>query len=93
MNLKTALAAIEAILAAIPDEELPSFDRMEHGADGRVTAWYGHTGRVLGSATRGGIRNSEVYRTGASWSAIEGEMAYRADKKLLENNDEPAGLF
>jgi hypothetical protein len=92
MNIKTARAAIEAILAAIPDDELPDFDRVEHGPDGKVTAWWGGTGHILGSATRGGKRRPKNYREGASWSAIEGEMTYRADKRIFDNGDDPTGV-
>lgn len=92
MNIKTARAAIEAILAAIPDDELPEFDRIEHGKDGKVTAWWGGTGHILGSATRGGKRRPENYREGTSWSAIEGEMTYRADKRIFDNGDDPTGV-
>jgi hypothetical protein len=69
MNIKTARAAIEAILAAIPDDELPDFDRIEHGRDGKVTAWWGGTGHILGSATTrrtsGGRRTTEKALHGA----------------------------
>ena len=92
MTIKAARAAIEAILAAIPDDQLPEFDRIEHGTDGRVTVWNGGNGRILGGATRDGKREPLVYRSRASWSAIEGEMAYRADKLLFDNGDNPAGI-
>lgn len=92
MNVKAARAAIEAILAAIPDEELPDFDRIERKG-GQVIAWWGGTGHHLGSSRRNGKRRPENYRESASWSAIEGEMTYRADKRMLDNNDDPAGCF
>lgn len=93
MNIKIARAAIEAILAAIPDDKLPDFDRVEHGADGKVTAWWGGMGHILGSAKRGNKRRPKNYRESGSWSAIEGEMAYRADRRLLANGDNPVGVF
>lgn len=93
MKIKAARAAIEAILASIPDEELPKFDRTEiDGKSGMPVVWWGGTGRHLGSAKRGGVRDPEIYRRDASWSAIENEMAYRADKRLFEANDDPAGF-
>jgi hypothetical protein len=92
MDIKTARAAIEAILAAIPDDELPDFDRLELGGDGRVCAWWGGTGHVLGSATRGGERDPLNYRRNGSWGAIEAEMTHRADRRLLDNGDDPTGL-
>ena len=94
MNIKLARAAIEAILAAIPDEELPKFDRFERGSDGKVTAWWGSTGHILGSAKRGDKRRPKIYRERGSWDAIEAEMTYRADKRMLKAGDDPvaAGL-
>lgn len=92
MKIKAAREAIEAILAAIPDEELPEYDRVEHDRDGRVTVWRGGSGRTLGSAKRNGVREPLVYRSSASWDAIEGEMAYRADRRLFENGDDPTGI-
>lgn len=79
MNIKTARAAIEAILESIPDDKLPEFDKVEH-RDGKVIVWWGGTGHTLGSATSGGKRDPKVYRRNASWAAIEGEMTYRADR-------------
>lgn len=87
MDIKTARKAIEAILAAIPDDKLPEFDRVELGANGKVIAWWGGSGRHLGSATRNGRRCPKVHRRRASWEAIEGEMVYRADKRFLKNGD------
>ncbi|ROR91720.1 hypothetical protein [Nocardioides aurantiacus] len=84
MNILEARAAIEAILAAIPDKELPKFDRREVQADGRVLVWWGGTGHYLGSATTDGERDPLAYRRSASWSAIEGEMTCRADAKHLK---------
>lgn len=92
MNIKAARAAIEAILAAIPDGKLPEFDRVEHSEDGTVIVWFGSTGHHLGRATSGGQRDPGVYRRGASWAAIEGEMTYRADKRIFDNGDDPAAL-
>lgn len=87
VNIKTARKAIEAILAAIPDDELPDFDREEIGTDGRVTVWWGGSGHILGGAKRNGVRCPKVHRSHGSWAAIEGEMTYRADKRFLRNGD------
>lgn len=92
MNVKAAREAIEAILESIPDHQLPAFDRVEYGRDGKPTVWNGGHGRILASATCGGKRDPSVYRRDASWSAIENEMAYRADKRLFENGDNPEGV-
>lgn len=92
MDIKTARAAIEAILAAIPDEELPAFDRVEYGPDGMPLVWWGSTGRHLGSAKSGGHRDPLSYRRSGSWAAIEHEMTYRADQRLFDNEDNPTGL-
>lgn len=93
MKIKEARAAIEAILAAIPDSELPTFDKVEHDVDrNRITVWWGSQGHVLGSAKTNGQRNPLNYRTSASWDAIEGEMTYRADKRLFDNGDDPKGV-
>lgn len=91
MNIKEARSAIEAILAAIPDEELPEFDKVEiDGTD--VVVWWGGHGRVLGSAMQNGRRNPIQYRENASWDAIQLEMTYRADRRFLENGDKPDGI-
>lgn len=92
MNIKEARAAIEEILASIPDSELPDFDRIEVDADGKTCAWWGGHGRYLGSAERGEERRPLLYREGGTWDAIEGEMFYRADKRFLENGDKPHGI-
>lgn len=92
MNLTTAHAAIEAILAAIPDDQLPEFDRVEHREDGEVVVWFGGLGRVLGTAKSGGKRDPIIYRSRGASEAIQGEMAYRADQKLLDNGDNPKGV-
>lgn len=92
MNVKEARAAIEAILAAIPDDKLPEFDRVEFDPDGMPLVWWGGVGRHLGSATSKGKRDPLAYRRSASWSAIELEMTYRADRRLLDNGDDPAGI-
>ncbi|GEM_PF-6526307 len=92
MDIKTARAAIEAILASIPDEELPEFDRVEYGQDGMPTVWWGGRGSCLGKATSGGKRDPQVYRSRGSWDAIEAEMTYRADKRLHDNGDDPRGI-
>lgn len=87
MNIKEARAAIEAILDAIPDSELPKFDKIEPDEKYGAVAWWGGHGYHLGSAKRNGKRDPENYRRGASWSAIEQEMVYRADLKYLANGD------
>ena len=92
MNIKEARAAIEEILASIPDKALPLFDRIEVDSDGKTCAWWGSQGIYLGSATTNGERSPINYRTGASWDAIEGEMRYRADLLFLENGDKPHGI-
>lgn len=93
MDIKTARAAIEAILASIPDKKLPKFDRVEYNHDGKPVVWMGGTGRCLGSAKRGMEREPLVYRSGGSWDAIVAEATYRADKRLLKNGDDPNGVF
>lgn len=92
MNLIEARRAIEGILADIPDDALPEFDRAELEEDGRVTVWWGGHGYTLGSATRNGRRDPAIYHERASWDAIEAEMVHRADRRFLENNDSPEGL-
>ena len=92
MTIKTARAAMEAILASIPDEELPEFDRVEFREDGMPVVWWGGSGRYLGSAKSGGVRDPLVYRTSGSWDAIQMEMTYRADRRLLDNGDDPVGV-
>lgn len=92
MDIKTARAAIEAILAAIPDDELPEFDRVEIGRDGMPVVWWGSSGRRLGSAKSGDQRDPLVYRRSASGDAIQAEMAVRADQRLLDNGDDPTGI-
>lgn len=96
MNIKTAQEAIEAILAAIPDDELPEFDKVEQ-RDGETLVWWGSTGHYLGSATSGGRdgrkkRDPGVHRSNAIWGCIEGEMTFRADRKFLENGDRIDGI-
>ena len=92
MKITEARAAIEAILAAVSDDDLPTFDRAEVEADGRVVVWLGGRGRVLGSAHANGTRDPLVYRRSASWDAIEGEATYRADRRFLENGDSADGF-
>jgi hypothetical protein len=91
MDVQTARTAIEAILAAIPDSNLPEFDRVEMDGDTPIV-WCGGSGRHLGSAKRNGIREPSVYRSRASWEAIHGEMVYRADRRLLDNGDDPTAI-
>ncbi|SHX89611.1 Uncharacterised protein [Mycobacteroides abscessus subsp. abscessus] len=92
MDIQAARDAIEEILAAIPDELLPMFDKVSYDREGMPTVWCGGSGRVLGSARRNGVRDPSIYRRDASWSAIEYEMAYRADRRLHENGDDPKGI-
>ena len=92
MTIRAARAAIEAILAAIPDDELPEFDKVDYDRNGRPTVWWGGHGRCLGSATSNGVREPLIYRSGAAWDAIESEMTYRADRRLLDNGDDPKGV-
>jgi len=92
MNIEQARAAIEAIVAAIDDDELPEFDKVEQDRDGGVIVWWGSTGQHLGSAKRGGKRDPLNYRRRGSWHAIEMEMTYRADRRLLDNGDDPTGV-
>lgn len=93
MNITEARAAIEAILEAIPDEELPEFDRVEERAeDGRLVVWWGGRGAHLGTAKSDGERDPLVYRRRGSWDAIEAEMTCRADRRLLANGDNPKGV-
>lgn len=92
MNIREAQDAIKAILEQIPDEELPDFDRVEISRDGTPVAWWGGHGHHLGSAKQGGKRRPLNYREHGAWDAIEGEMVYRADKRLLENGDDPTGI-
>ncbi|MFE5309735.1 hypothetical protein [Isoptericola sp. NPDC056605] len=92
MNVIEARRAIEEILASIPDDDLPEFDRVEYDPDGRPTVWWGGSGWVLGSAKRGGKREPLIYRTSGSWDAIQGEMLRRADRRLLDNGDDPDGV-
>lgn len=98
-DIKAAQEAIEAILAAIPDEALPEFDRVEFDAPSRFperlgmpVVWWGGSGHVLGTAKRNGKRDPLVYRTSAAWDAIQAEMCVRADRRLLDNGDDPTGV-
>lgn len=91
MNLKAAQQAIEAILASIPDDKLPKFDRVEQ-RDGITVVWWGGTGHHLGTAKTGDERNPINHRHRAAWEAIEGEMTYRADQKYFDNGDKIDGI-
>jgi hypothetical protein len=91
MNIKQARAAIEAILAAIPDSELPKFDKVEE-RDGKTIVWWGGTGHHLGTARHGEERDPSIHRRAGSWDAIEAEMTYRADVRFLENGDSADGI-
>ena len=91
MNVQEARNAIEAILAAIPDDELPDFDKVEV-RDDEVLVWWGGSGRILGTAKSGGKRDPLIYRRNASWDAIQSEMTHRVDRRFLENGDKPDGI-
>lgn len=92
MNIREAQDAIKAILAEIPDDELPEFDRVEIDKEGRPVVWWGAHGHVLGSARRGKHRRPGNYRDNGAWDAIEAEMTHRADQRLLDNGDDPTGV-
>lgn len=92
MNVTEARAAIEAILAAIDDEAIPDFDRVEVSDDGLPVVWFGGTGMRLGSAKSGQVREPLIYRRRASWDAIRGEAWFRADRRLLAAGDDPSAL-
>jgi hypothetical protein len=92
VNIKEAQTAIAAILEAIPDDELPEFDRVEHRDDGTVIVWWGSHGSHLGSSMSGGVRDPLAYRRRGAWAAIEAEMTHRADRRLLDNGDDPTGV-
>lgn len=92
MNVTEARAGIEAILAAIDDDELPEFDRVESREGGDTIVWWGGEGRHLGSAKTGGERCPLSYRRSGSWAAIQGEMTYRTDLRYLENGDKADGI-
>lgn len=92
MTVRAARAAIEAILSSIPDEELPEFDRVELRDGGKPCVWFGGTGHYLGSAKSMGVRDPLVHRSHAVSAAIEAEMTTRADRRLLDNGDDPTGI-
>lgn len=92
MNIKDAQTAIIAILEAIPDSELPEFDKVEEREDGTTVVWWGGQGQYLGSAKSGGVRDPLSYRRGGAWNAIQSEMTHRADRKFLENGDSAKGI-
>lgn len=92
MDVLEARAAIEAILASIPDKALPDFDKVEVSEDGTTCVWWGSEGYHLGSAKRNGERNPIQIRGHGAWKAIQAEMTYRADKRYLENGDKPHGI-
>lgn len=90
MTLTSAEAAIRAILAALPDSELPK-GRTEKEGDSTLV-WFGGHGYHLGSAKKrkaGGewTRNPETYRDDAVREAIEHEAVYRLDLKHLEESE------
>lgn len=91
MNIKEARDAIEAILAAIPDSELPAFDKVE-SRDGKTIVWWGGKGHTLGSARNVYGRDPLIHRRSGSWDAIESEMTYRADLRYLNNGDSADGI-
>ncbi len=92
MTPTEARAAIEEILASIPDHQLPDFDRVEFDLDGKPVIWRGGRGWCLGSATSAGKRDPLLYRRDAARHAIEEEMVCRADMRLFANDDDPSGV-
>lgn len=84
MKASAALAAIEAILFAIDDDELPTPSRVEKcDDDSHKVVWFGSTGYHLGSAHRNGERAPDIYRVDAAREAIVGEALARLDAKDL----------
>ena len=86
MTYKAATAAIEAILSAVPDEELPKPTEVDR-RDGRTTLWFGGDGRILGTAKTNGVRNPAHYRSGGAYDALLGEAVFRADQRYLDAGD------
>jgi hypothetical protein len=79
----TAGDAIAAILAEIPDHELPQPTRIEVNPDGTRTAWFGGLGHVLGTARSGGVRDPLLHRRGGIRDALQQEAVYRLDLASL----------
>ena len=84
MKYREARLAILAILESLPASELPTA-RIEKRPSGETVAWFGGRGLHLGSATRDGVRRPKNYRDSAVLDALEGETAYRLDKRHLKN--------
>ncbi|SEE83388.1 hypothetical protein SAMN04489740_2717 [Arthrobacter alpinus] len=92
MKYETAVEAIKAILAAVPDDELPKPSKIKKSAEGTPVVWFGGRGYHLGSATssrNGGEkkRNPLNYRNHAVYDALIGETVTRLD---LDYNPEAA---
>jgi len=98
MTLNEARAEIEAILAAIPDDEIPTFPLAQINRNGTVTVLTEtdldipfcidiEPGHILGTAPDP-LYNRRI----ASMRAIEGEMYCRAEAKFLANGRKLDGL-
>jgi hypothetical protein len=85
MNRKQAESAILAILADIPDSQLPK-GRVEKRGD-KTIFWFGGKGHHLGTATKNGARDPKVHRRSGLMDLLEGEATYRADVQFLKNGD------
>lgn len=81
LTYEAAVAAIAAILAAVPDDELPEISRMEY-RDGKAIAWFGGMGAHLGSRTRNGKPFPIGYRESGAHDALVGEATCRADMEF-----------
>lgn len=82
---RSAAAAITAILAALPDDELPAPDRIEALPDGERLARFGGMGMVIGSAHRGGEPAPALRVVAGVREAMIGERMRRLD--LAHLND------
>lgn len=80
MNIKEAQVAIDAILRAIDDDELPTPDKVER-RDGSTIVWFGGMGRHIGTAKRNGAREPDIYRREGIHDAIQCEAVARIDAK------------
>ena len=89
MNIREAQAAIGAILDAIPDDELPKPDKVEHDDEYGPTIWWGSHGYHIASTRTGYDEpNPIAYRRDATWKPIEMEMVYRASKEYFDKGGE-----
>lgn len=80
MNIKEARAAIEAILAAIDDEALPDFHKIEEDPERGPCVFTDKSHGFYITSGKDGNGNPVVtdYRARGSWHAIEAEMVQRA---------------